>query len=315
MSTDRLLLEYRYRRLVRTFPPSYRAAKGEEIVSALMDGADRGQQRPRVRDSANILAAAAGRWSRDLLRSPADARADTGGVLVWILPFLLLYPATKAVVHAVLTAVYGGSFPAEQVLVTIVWGLWAFGLAALVLNRRRAALTVLGSSAVAMAVVLASLVAYGSSLDLIQEAGWFVCQLVSLRSIAARQDEPTRGWRLLASGVGTVAMTASLVSITVWYKDNLSLLWSVGGLLLVVIAVSLLRGRYRYAVPPVAAVVAAIWVGRFGVGTAPSRSHLMHTAFPELILPFVIAPLAVYLGAAVLASVGREDGPWVRARS
>src|SRR4051812_20275258 len=90
-------LEGRYRRLVGLFPPAYRVARGEEMVSALMDGAVPGQQRPRRGEQWDLRLAAARQWTRSALLPPADAMPATVAVLAWLLPSVLLYPAAKAV--------------------------------------------------------------------------------------------------------------------------------------------------------------------------------------------------------------------------
>ncbi|WP_194899929.1 hypothetical protein, partial [Catenulispora pinisilvae] len=48
MSGERL--ERRYRRLLRILPKSYREARGEELLSTLMDGSEEGRTRPELRE-------------------------------------------------------------------------------------------------------------------------------------------------------------------------------------------------------------------------------------------------------------------------
>jgi hypothetical protein len=48
-------LERRYRRLLRAYPPTYRAERGEEIVSTYLELAGPGQDWPSVGDAADAL--------------------------------------------------------------------------------------------------------------------------------------------------------------------------------------------------------------------------------------------------------------------
>ena len=48
-------LERRYRRLLAFYPAAFRREHEEEILSVLMDGAAKGQQRPGLTESVNLL--------------------------------------------------------------------------------------------------------------------------------------------------------------------------------------------------------------------------------------------------------------------
>jgi len=49
-------LERRYRRLLRWYPPSHRAAHQEEMLGVLLDAARPGQRRPSVAQTVNLVA-------------------------------------------------------------------------------------------------------------------------------------------------------------------------------------------------------------------------------------------------------------------
>ncbi len=51
------ILERRYRRLLLSYPPEYRASRGNEIVATLLDVAEPGRRTPRVAEAADLVAA------------------------------------------------------------------------------------------------------------------------------------------------------------------------------------------------------------------------------------------------------------------
>jgi hypothetical protein len=53
--SDSAALERRYRQLLAYYPRAFRHEHEEEILAVLMDGADEGQQRPRVGEAANLI--------------------------------------------------------------------------------------------------------------------------------------------------------------------------------------------------------------------------------------------------------------------
>jgi hypothetical protein len=53
--SDSAHLERRYRRLLTCYPRAFRREYEEEILGVLMSGADEGQQRPRLGESANLI--------------------------------------------------------------------------------------------------------------------------------------------------------------------------------------------------------------------------------------------------------------------
>src|SRR6185369_9201696 len=55
-------LEWRYHRLLRLYPPSYRDRRGEEMVDTLVESAAPGQTRPSRADRADLIAGAVREW-------------------------------------------------------------------------------------------------------------------------------------------------------------------------------------------------------------------------------------------------------------
>lgn len=63
-------LERRYRRLLKCFPARYRREHEQEILSVLMASARKGQRRPGLADSADLVMSAILMWWREVTRQP-----------------------------------------------------------------------------------------------------------------------------------------------------------------------------------------------------------------------------------------------------
>jgi hypothetical protein len=68
--SDTADLERRYRRLLKCFPARYRREHEQEILSVLMAGAAKGQRRPGLADSADLVMSAIFMWWREVTRQP-----------------------------------------------------------------------------------------------------------------------------------------------------------------------------------------------------------------------------------------------------
>ena len=84
-------LERRYRRLLACYPRAFRREHAEEVLAVLMAGAPRGQKRPRLAESADVLRSAL----KMRLRGPAPASenrpwADALAVFSLVAPLFLL---------------------------------------------------------------------------------------------------------------------------------------------------------------------------------------------------------------------------------
>ena len=55
MTDSRRGLERRYRRLLALYPKTFREARGEEMLTTLMDGSDPDQKRPRADEAVNVV--------------------------------------------------------------------------------------------------------------------------------------------------------------------------------------------------------------------------------------------------------------------
>lgn len=62
--SDANTLELRYRRLLRAYPASYRAERGEEILATYMDTAPPDRARPSIADVWDVLSSATRQWLR-----------------------------------------------------------------------------------------------------------------------------------------------------------------------------------------------------------------------------------------------------------
>ena len=123
-------LEQRYRRLLAWYPEPFRSEREEEMLAVLMAGARRGQRRPGVRESADVLRSALGMrlraaWSGEGNRGWADALAVFSVVapLFWlaldILEIVLPYhlpPSRQGLghIHQLAGAVPATRAPSQQ---------------------------------------------------------------------------------------------------------------------------------------------------------------------------------------------------------
>lgn len=303
MSVHGSALEQRYRRLLRLFPPGYRQVRGEEMVAVLMEAAGPGQERPSLGERWDLLRAAGARWARVLLVPPPAARSDAWSLLSFLLPVLLLYPAAKALTVALARASSTGLETTLEVAPTWpAWAVWVLGLVLLAFGRRRAARLVLTASVMLLAVVLGVMIARGHVSDGLREFGWLVAQLVGLRAMLAPRGTPTGRSKALTGVVATGVVAASLY--TAWMPHPRSVAWTLGGMAALAVIAALALTRYRFAVPPIVAVFAAVYVGRFGAGFAPRRVPLDGLAFDlGTVVPVLAAPLLAYFAAAMLLAL------------
>ena len=164
-----MTLEMRYRRLLGVYPAEHRRAYAEEMVGVLMEGARPGQQRPSVREAADLLwcgiAARAGRGAR-IFRGEGwpDAAAVAGLIGAVMLAavagrrLVLSLGVVQEYGAAVLTAFgVGGGGLIDVAVRTLVW-LTVVAAALTRLRRTAAALAVLG-----LVVELAAIVVWTPS--------------------------------------------------------------------------------------------------------------------------------------------------------
>lgn len=85
-----------YRRLLWVLPPSYRRARGRELIDVLMEQADPEQRRPSRAESGALLRLGVRRWASRMISSTPGSTRDAMGLLAVLLPMLLLFPAVTA---------------------------------------------------------------------------------------------------------------------------------------------------------------------------------------------------------------------------
>jgi hypothetical protein len=152
------MLEQRYRGLLRLLPASYRAEREEEMVSAFLDGAQRGEtglddQRPRWTEIASLMALALrlrlrlggpGATPRAFLWGEAVRRAAVLGLVFWtmvsfqvIMPLLMYDIPAEWLPDGVISGLGDPASPERlrNVLAILAPLLWAASLGALVLGR------------------------------------------------------------------------------------------------------------------------------------------------------------------------------------
>jgi len=94
-------LEAAYRRLLRLFPPSYRAEREEEMLAVLLDCADPGRTTTTWAERRDLGRAALVAWTTSTLGPDAGARRDAAAALSVLLPLLMLFPAGRIALGAI----------------------------------------------------------------------------------------------------------------------------------------------------------------------------------------------------------------------
>ncbi len=163
-------LERRYRRLLSWYPRGHRSDYAEEMLGVLMAGADPGQRRPRVRESADLLRGAVWvRMRRAVGWFAAPGWRDTLAMMSLLAPALGLTVAINSLPPAWLALGFSGplsGFMARSWLVSVAGPLllaaeWVIALLAVVLRKR---LVALGAAAMGFATAVLMGILWGMGL-------------------------------------------------------------------------------------------------------------------------------------------------------
>jgi hypothetical protein len=114
--SDSADLERRYRRLIACYPRAFRREYEQEILSVLMAGADKGQQRPRLGEATDLITSAL--WVR--LRSRVLRSQPT---VLWAVRLMYVCAALRLLGVPLLPATPGSA--AEPLNIGISWGVFA----------------------------------------------------------------------------------------------------------------------------------------------------------------------------------------------
>ena len=91
-------LRRRYRRLLVVYPPAYRADRGEEILTTLVEGARPGQRFPSCREAVGLVLGGLGAWARQGVVDPPK-RPWTDGLHLGVLLIGLVNLGTVAIMQ------------------------------------------------------------------------------------------------------------------------------------------------------------------------------------------------------------------------
>jgi hypothetical protein len=323
---DQDQLEARYRLLLRAYPASYRAAREDEIVGVLMDGAAPGQRRPSVAAAADLVRAGLAHRIVGTVGSAgavggstwSDALAVVAVLFVMLrafgalaVPISLMYfpPTSLAPEHAWLAA----NLPSA-----IGWSV--VGL--LVLRGRSAAVGVYAVGATVAGMAYHWFVVYAASGDffhaLRDQTGYLSYTLlaVAVSVVLCRRGSPQRGVELLgrtnvvlgaAAYGGVVVAVHAATHEGIWTSRLAPELMGLCAQALVVIPVLLLAAR-RVTLHPVGALIAAVVsidaVSELAFLSA-SRYGTRPWVFVAEMLALVIVPVLVV--RAVMARGGKQS--------
>lgn len=129
-----------YRRLLFTYPDSYRRERGDELVGTMMDGARPGQRRPTVAEAVDLILGGlrrqAGLWRLVLPESVTTAGAFALALAVGLSAFWV----TSDELLAEPNSVFAGTHPMGpfHTIGPVAYAAWLFTLAMVTLVGRRA---------------------------------------------------------------------------------------------------------------------------------------------------------------------------------
>jgi hypothetical protein len=219
-------LEARYRRLLRAYPASYRAAREDEIVGVLMDGAAPGQRRPSVAAAADLVRG--GLVTRLRAGRPAYAPTpwrDAVAVATVLLPVLLAARVLRPA-GMLLALTTGEAWDWRQHADQLFQGwqgpvLWTLALCSLFVRVRRVP-AVFATLAVAMEVVLVVQLAGRSSAYLVERQVTILAVELVACALLWRASYVERGVALVGrSSLGRLALAAGLVDASTSYSYGL----------------------------------------------------------------------------------------------
>ncbi len=282
-------LERRWRRLLLAYPPGYRAERGEEIVSTLLDEARPGQRYPTFRDAIDLLLHAT--------RRRAGVTADFDAGLAIAAPWAL------AIAAGISAFVWWQVEPLIPTVGPAVYAAWV--LAALVARR----------FAVVMAIAVTAIAPFAAlSTSAERPPLWIVVPLIVLGLIACGGNlRPTAEQRLnVVAGAAAIAVACAMIkpALPGYYQPVLSRVGVVVAVgVLAMMTLALRRGRpYLYAA--VLLAVPAAWFGPIdAVNWQIGLDHVTAARFGRL----AHVVLATCVVIAMLAWLSRQSGTASRA--
>jgi hypothetical protein len=317
-----------YRRILRLFPPRYRAEREEEMLAVLLDCAEPGRTTPSWADRVDLTRLGAAAWVRTALGPSPEARRDGAAVLAVLLPLLLLFPAGRIALAGAEARRYhvlrdyfllaAWDWPA-WLLWTVVAALVLVGLA------RWDRWPAIAAVSVYVAVLAHQLAAHNGT-SFARASGWLLAQVVA----AALLWSPVRAQRgtelVRARWRWAIAVGVAVLSIAAWqgvfltgttylgprgYGDAYRL--AAGAVVVVGLGVGLAwlrRPAGRVVVPVVAACAA------FGLAVRAWSSQLRDTDWRTSVSPdlhlgglvlVAVAPVVAFLLVRIAGELLRRD--------
>jgi hypothetical protein len=290
--SDASRLERRARRLVRAYPPGYRASRGEEIVGTILEATAPGGNWPSARDTASVIGAGL-RARRDANLRQGVAASLRQAAILGAAMYLVQFPcealgnfarlARWGDIHLPLGSFYWFYFLSGGLAMLILAAAWS--------GQRR----LVAGAAVATAIPAMAYVLIGHEWDLMVTVVAFVGPaLAVLLPLVRRTKRPPMSllWLpCLAMGVTLVeALSSPSPDYSHWSVSQTMLLFPYTtylSLVTVVVAACWLVTDVR----PLAGLVFAFTVARVIYGFAYARSYA--SSGPVQIAIAITAPLAV----------------------
>ncbi|MET3806658.1 hypothetical protein ABIB25_003678 [Nakamurella sp. UYEF19] len=318
-------LEQSYRRLLWLFPPSYRRARGRELIDVLMERADPGQRKPSPAESVALLRFSARTWAcRAISPTPAAAR-DAMGLLAVVLPMVLLFPAATALYIDARVGRFGMSelpFGAD----IPAWLLWCVTALLCVFGRPSWARWSAATGVAAYLVAAVIQYADNNFSTVANALGWLGVQVVATVALASPawvvhgRSQVRRWWAaaigVAAAGGGLAVSSADQFRLSIGDYSWVSLV----AVLLALVAggVALLSAAGRAALPIIAGLVAFMVAAKYvagGLGNnlAGQSGPRGHFGVSEIVVlsaaPLVVSILARAITAGANHRFPTRGGP------
>jgi hypothetical protein len=292
------LLERRYRRLLRWYPPEHRQVHGEEMIGVLVAGQRPGQDRPSPAQALDLMAGGL----RIRLR-PGRAFSDQDGWRAALAIFSLTAPLLA--VGALALSIWADHYLAHQpgLTIALAWFI-LYGqapVAVLVLLRLRRAAAVAAAGQVLAVAALPFLAGYGPQYrpaTAILQSCWLAAPSLAELAALLASPGPRRAWSLLrprhwlALGAATVPATVLMPTLSARFWDG----DPVG------VGVRILSLEFRSLIGAVAAAALVLLLA--GLWLSSAAGHRLAVLYAALTYPYLVWTVLRISGASLSQPAG-----------
>ena len=196
MSDTADTLEQSYRRYTRLLPPEYRAAREDEMVSVLLQGAEPTQTKASTAEAADLLITAAKLWLPYAIGPDRASRRAAAAVLAVLLPSVFLYGAgmSTRVISSLPASAVPGYLRYDRY--AVAWLAWTVVAVLLLLHARRTArVAAILATLLYLLIMSYSLWQFGPN-PFAPAVSWLLVQVVAV-ALLLRRGPVQRGFAIV----------------------------------------------------------------------------------------------------------------------